>query len=137
VTEWTLRFSDRFDYSRFSNVRVPITLSSSLDKQILIRAQVDTGSTFCIFQRLYADMLGLDAEGGTEQRIETATGSFTAYGHEVSMAVGQLEWQVVVYFAALERFEINVVGRVGFLDRLHVGLVDYEQTLYVGAYQEG
>ena len=136
MTEWTLSFSDRFDYSSFSNVRVPVTLSSSLDKQILIGAQVDTGSTFCIFQRVYGDMLGLDTEAGAEQRIETATGSFTAYGHEVSITAGQLEWEAVVYFAAPDSFEINVVGRVGFLDRLRVGLVDYEQTVYLGAYRE-
>jgi len=40
-----------------------------------------------------------------------------------------------VYFAADEGFQINVVGRVGFLDRLHIGLVDYEQTLYFAAYE--
>jgi hypothetical protein len=28
------------------------------------------------------------------------------------------------------------VGRVGFLDRLRIALVDYEQLLYLGAYDE-
>jgi hypothetical protein len=50
--------------------------------------------------------------------------------------VGQLEWQAVVYFAAEKEFEVNLVGRVGFLDRLRVGVVDYEQLLYLGAYDE-
>jgi len=59
-----------------------------------------------------------------------------AYGHEVTIAVGLLEWQAVVYFATNEDFDINVVGRQGFLDRLRVGLVDYEQLLYLGAYEE-
>jgi hypothetical protein len=48
----------------------------------------------------------------------------------------ELEWQAVVYFAEPEEFDINVLGRVGFLDRLKVGIVDYEQLLYVGLYDE-
>lgn len=46
------------------------------------------------------------------------------------------EWQVVVYFAEREAFNINVVGRIGFLDRLQVGIVDYEQLLYLGLYDQ-
>jgi hypothetical protein len=136
VISWTLPFTDRFNYSGFNDIRFPLTLSSAVDKQILIRAQLDTGSTLCVFQRAYADLLGLEMEQGTQQKIRTATGSFTAYGHEVTIAVALLEWQAVVYFATNEDFDINVVGRQGFLDRLRVGLVDYEQLLYLGAYEE-
>jgi hypothetical protein len=52
------------------------------------------------------------------------------------LTVGQLEWQAVVYFAVSEDFPINVVGRSGFLDRLQVGIVDYEQLLYMAPYGE-
>ena len=47
-----------------------------------------------------------------------------------------LEWSAVVYFAEPENFPVNVVGRAGFLDRLSLGLVDHEQTLYLAAYNE-
>ena len=47
-----------------------------------------------------------------------------------------LEWQAVVYFAEPETFNINVVGRVGFLDRLQVGIVDYERLLYLCLYDQ-
>jgi hypothetical protein len=73
-------------------------------------------------------------EDGAAQRIRTATGSFLAYGHEVTLTTGGLEWQAAVYFAAEESFPVNVVGRVGFLDRLRVGVVDYEQLLYLSAH---
>lgn len=75
-------------------------------------------------------------ESGVSQRIRTATGAFTAYGHEISMTVSGLEWQAFVYFAEDNSFPVNVVGRVGFLDRLRVGVVDYEQLLYIAAYDE-
>lgn len=89
-----------------------------------------------MFQRLYADLLGLDVERGVPQIIRTATGSFAAHGHEITLTVGQLEWQAIVYFAEDENFPVNVVGRRGFLDRLRAGLVDYEQFLYVSSYDE-
>ena len=102
-----------------------------------MRAKLDSGSTFCIFQRLYADLLGLETERGVAERIGTATGAFTAYGHEITLTVMELEWRATVYFAEPEDFPVSVVGRVGFLDRLKVGLVDYEQLLYLSAYDTG
>jgi hypothetical protein len=42
-----------------------------------------------------------------------------------------LEWRAAVYFAGRDDFPMNVVGRLGFLDRLRVGIVDYEQILYL------
>lgn len=46
-----------------------------------------------------------------------------------------LEWETTVYFAESEDFPVNVVGRIGFLDHLQVGVVDYEQLLYLNSYE--
>jgi len=136
VKLWQLTFTHRIDYSAYDDLLFPVTISSDLAIQVVVRAKLDTGSTFCVFQRRYAELLGLDVEDGLPQRIRTATGSFIAYGHEITLTVGELEWHSVMYFAADVNFPVNVVGRVGFLDRLRVGLVDYEQTLYLSAYNE-
>lgn len=42
----------------------------------------------------------------------------------------------MVYFAEPESFSLNVLGRFGFLDRLRIGLVDYEELLYMGLYDQ-
>lgn len=42
---WQLSFSERFDYSRFNDIVLPVKLSSDKANQILLRAKVDTGST--------------------------------------------------------------------------------------------
>jgi hypothetical protein len=136
VNSWQLTFSSRFDYGAYDDIVLPIILSSDIANHVLVRPKLDTGSTFCVFQRLYADLLGLDVERGIPQIIRTATGSFVAHGHEIRLTVGQLEWQSTVYFAEDENFPVNVVGRRGFLDRLRAGLVDYEQFLYVSSYDE-
>ena len=133
---WQLGFTARLDYSGYGDLIFPLALSSVINNRLVVRVKLDTGSTFCVFQRRYAELLGLDVEGGTVQRIRTVTGSFNAYGHEVTLTVGGLEWQAVVYFAGDESFPVNVVGRFGFLDRLRVGVVDYEQLLYLAAYDE-
>ena len=133
---WQLGFTDRIDYSGYGDLIFPVALSSDISNQVIVRVKLDTGSTFCVFQRRYAELLGVDVESGEPQGIRTATGSFTAYGHEITLTVGGLEWQAIVYFAADENFPVNVVGRVGFLDRLRVGVVDYEQLLYLAAYSE-
>jgi predicted aspartyl protease len=136
VNGYQFVFSERFDYGRFNDITLPLKLSSDKANQLLLRAKVDTGSTFCVFQRHHADLLNIDIESGAQLRIRTATGSFTAYRHEVLIEVGRLEWQADVYFAEDEAFPVNVVGRVGFLDRLRFALTDYEQLLYLSAYDE-
>jgi hypothetical protein len=101
-----------------------------------VKAKLDSGSVFCILQRRYAKLLELDLEAGTLQHIRTATGSFLAYGHDIILSIEGIEWHATVYFAEDEFFPVNVVGRVGFLDRLRIGLVDYEQMLYLSAYDD-
>ena len=136
MSAWQLSFSERFDYSAYGDILFPLILSSDLFNRVLVRAKLDTGSDVCVFQKHYADLLGLQAERGITQRIRTATGSFTANGHEVTITVGNLEWQTTVYFAEDENFPVSVVGRQGFLHRLRAGLVDYEQILYLGPYEQ-
>ncbi len=113
-----------------------ILISSDSQTFYEVDVKLDTGSTFCVFHRQYADLLGIEVEQGTPQRMRAATGTFLAYGHDVLISVEGIEWHATVYFAEDEYFPVNVVGRVGFLDRLRIGLVDYEQTLYLSAYDD-
>lgn len=56
------------------------------------------------------------------------------YGHEVTIAIEDIEWQAMIYFAVDEFFPVSVLGRTGFLDRLKIALIDYDQELYLNAY---
>jgi hypothetical protein len=134
MSGFLLEFSDCLSYSRYDEITVEIFLSSSSSTHVAIEAKVDTGSRFCIFQPRYASLLGFDLETGVRETVRTAAGSFMAYGHEVTLTVSDMEWNAVVYFAGPENFPVNVVGRVGFIDHLRVGLVDYEQLLYISPY---
>ncbi len=89
-----------------------------------IRAKIDTGAENCIFEKIHGERLGLIIESGKEQKFSTATGTFTAYGHKLTMNVLEIETVSTVYFAKEESFTRNVLGRQGFLDRVKLGLID-------------
>jgi hypothetical protein len=97
-------------------------------------AKLDTGSTFCVFQREHGEALGFNIETGLRELISTPMGSFTAFGHSVTLSVLGFQLDVTVYFAAHHGFTRNVLGRVGFMQQLNLGAVDYEGKLYIGKY---
>ncbi len=136
MSAFALSFLNRIFYDRKPDITFSIFLSSDSQTFVPVEVKLDTGSTFCVLQRQYAEALGIEVEHGTPERMRTATGSFLAYGHEITLLMEGIEWQATVYFAEDEYFPVNVVGRVGFLDRLRIGLVDYEQTLYLSAYDD-
>ncbi len=136
MSPYQLEFLNRFTYPSSFDITLSIAISANSQDFYEVNAKLDSGSVFCILQRHYAKLLKLDLEAGISQRIRTATGSFLAYGHEIIISIEGIEWQATVLFAADEYFPVNVVGRIGFLDHLRIGLVDYEQTLYFSPYDD-
>jgi len=132
----TLRFATLHNYvSSQAGITVPVTLLSASDS-VKFDAKVDTGSSHCIFQRQYGEQLGLEIESGASERFAAATGSLTAYGHEVTITTLGIETVAVVFFAADEHFNRNLLGRAGWLDRVRFGLIDYDSLLYLSAYDD-
>ncbi len=116
-------------------VGIPCEIRLSLDGQeIHVIAKLDTGASHSIFARTYGEKLGLDIESGFKTVFDTATGTFTTFGHEVTLQIGDIQLETMVFFARDEFFSRNVIGRIGVLDRLVVGLIDYEGKLFLGRY---
>jgi hypothetical protein len=61
-------------------------------------------------------------------------GSFPAYGHPITLSVLEFDFEIIAYFAADASFNRNVLGRHGFLNRLQLGLVDYEGRMYLSRF---
>ncbi|MBI1762336.1 MAG: hypothetical protein HYR56_12960 [Acidobacteria bacterium] len=99
-------------------------------------AKLDTGSTNCVFERRHGESLGLDIESGERVRTGTPTGSFIAYRHTVTMTGLDYAFDAGVCFPADEYINRNVLGRLGFLDRFRLGLIDYDGKLYCSRYDE-
>ncbi|MDQ3253162.1 MAG: retropepsin-like domain-containing protein [Acidobacteriota bacterium] len=130
---YQLTFDALHDYSSAEAVILPVTLRLA-EEEVKADAFLDTGSTFCVFRRQLAELLGVDVESGDAVRLSTATGLFTAYGHTLTLETLGLEFETIIYFAALENYPRNVLGRRGWLDRVRVGIVEHDSKLYVSRY---
>jgi predicted aspartyl protease len=115
-------------------IEVPITLCIGR-QSVEFLAKLDTGAAHCIFERRYAEMLGVDVDSGRLQRFRTVAGSFAAYQHEVTIQTLGIEFSAVVFFAQDSTFNRNFLGRSGWLDRLRIAIVDYDRLLFVSPYQ--
>ena len=71
-------------YASTDGIDIPTELRVGNQRVELI-ARPDTGAAYCIFERRYAEALGLDVESGRPQRFRTMSGSFVAYEHEVTL----------------------------------------------------
>ena len=136
MNSYAIEFSTIHEYDTLkTGITLPVTLvynSLTID----FEAKLDTGSSHCIFERRFGENLGLEIESGTLEKFGTATVGFFAYGHEVMLSVLDVENYSTVYFAKEESFTRNVLGRQGFLDRVKLGLIDYEGKLLLSAYGE-
>ncbi len=133
---YTLTFAARYEYdTRLQGINVPITLSSGAEIAQL-QAKVDSGADGCVFARTHGERLGLDIESGQPTRFRTAMGGFLTYGHEITVTVLDIAVVATVYFAADPYFSTNVLGQVGWLNRVRFGLVDNEGHLYLSDYND-
>ena len=117
------------------DITVPVTLIAG-SFEIELVAKIDTGSTYCIFGHEHGEELRLNVEEGEPMRMQTLNGSFTIYGHELTLRVLDIEHTAVVYFYADPNFGRNVLGRRGGLDRVRLGIVDHDCELYLAPYNE-
>ena len=122
-----------YDTSKLG-IELDVTLKLS-GKSVNFTAKVDTGADHCIFERRLGEDLGLKIENGIAQRFSTATGIFLAYGHNIMVITENLEFDSYIFFYADESYKTNVLGRFGWLDRVILGLVDYEGKLYLDYYK--
>jgi hypothetical protein len=117
------------------SIEVDVTLRFG-ERTVSFPAQIETGATFCVFERGYAEALGLAVDSGEPIRFSTAIGSFDGYGHSVTVEALGYAFDVLVYFAAEESFKRNVLGRRGWLDHVRIALVDYKGELYLSEFQD-
>lgn len=129
----------QFDISRSyeeteSGLIVPVALVHG-SRRVEIDAKLDTGASDCLFDSQFAELLELDWQNGFERNYRTLTGSIRAFGHEVAISTFGLEWEAIVYFYESDSRANAFLGRRGWLDRVRLGLVHYEQNIYLSRYE--
>ena len=130
-----LSFRIEYQYKDERGILLPVALKYA-DRETDFFARVDTGASFCIFQRLHAETVGIVVESGAPVRISTVTGGFLAYGHQVTLGVLGIEVEATVYFFEDPGMPRDVLGQAGWLDRMRLGLVDHDRRLYLSHYDD-
>jgi hypothetical protein len=124
----SLEFDAEIHYEETpAGILVPIRLAHS-NRSVELMARLDTGAADCIFDDSYAAILGL-TDSGVQRQYRTVAGSFKAHGHEVTIETLGLEWTAMAFFHAMDNPAHAFVGRRGWLDRIRLGIVHYEQRL--------
>jgi hypothetical protein len=121
----------------YNTLKTGISLTAILrhgDDALECEAKLDTGSSHCIFKRSHGELLGIDIESSSPISVATVTGSFAAHPHTIVIEVLGIRTESVVYFAADEIVARSVLGRTGWLDRVQLGLIDYEGKILLGPY---
>ena len=132
-----INFSLRHTYSAERGIELPIELRLVGSKIVRINANVDTGASFCIFQREYGEQLGLDIERGVHEFVRTADdGRIELFGHNVLMTCLDWDTDSLVFFAKDYSYKRNVLGQRGWLDQFKIGIVHYDGALYLSPYNE-
>ncbi len=132
-----ITFDKIFEYDTLQTGVTVLVVLRYGEKEIDFEAKIDTGATHCVFERKHAERLGINVESvDLEETFNTITGSFAGYGHELTLSVLDIETVSTVYFAKEEFFTRNILGRQGWLDRVKLGLIDYEGKLLLSEYGE-
>jgi hypothetical protein len=131
-----LQFTEVLTYSsREVGITLRVKLTSG-GRECETEAKFDPGAHVCLFSREIGELLQLDVERGVPITLGSsiASGKLDAFGHEVTLQVGSIALPLIVYFSR-DYGMLNFIGRQGWLPRVIVGIVDYEQKMYLALYQ--
>jgi predicted aspartyl protease len=106
------------------------------EQQVKCDAKIDTGADYCVFRREVAESLELEVEAGYRTMLSSGAGSVETYQHEVTLSTLGLSFQSFVCFASHYEFPRNLLGCAGWLNLLKLGIVDYEEMIYLSPYAQ-
>ena len=110
---------------------LPITLSVA-DQEIEANAYLDTGATYCVIPREAGEKLGLDVEAGEPTSLRTGGGPMPTFLHYANLTIDELFFEdVPVCVAKYPEFDRILLGREGWLQRVRLNLIVYEDGLYL------
>lgn len=116
-------------------IPLEVTLSYA-GNDVDVWAKVDPGAAVCLFSNETGQKLGIPVEHGIPRRLGSLSGSLEAYGHEVTLQTGDIAFQSLVYFAKYPGLQRNLLGRQGWLRNLRLAVIDYDNLLYLSAYDD-
>lgn len=131
---WPIIFTEQYHYQTTrTGIQIPVSLGFQ-GNSVTLMAKVDTGARYCLFKREYGEQLGLDVDAGVLITLDSLGGPIEAFGHEVALQTFDLAYQSFVCFAKYPGLQRNLLGSVGWLRNLKLGVVDYDEMIYLAPY---
>jgi len=127
--------SEHFYDTKKQGITVPVELSNG-PNIVQVDAKLDSGASFCIFERTYAEMLEVDVEQGIPELVSTPTGTFQVFGHWMTITALGFRFDSMIRFAAEDRIRRNVIGRRGWIDQVRLCLIEHDGALYLSKYDD-
>lgn len=128
-----LNFDEEYEYDDDESITIPVLLGYG-NKFARIHAKVDTGSKVCVFSREDGEKLNLRVEDGVPLKLRSLTGTLDTFGYEVTIQTGDVIFQSTVYFAKYPGLPRNLLGRQGWIRKLRLAVIDYDNLLYFSDY---
>ena len=135
MPELEFRQSYQYESNDRNGIVIPVTLRLG-DAQVNLDAKLDTGAEHCLFQRDYGEILGLTVEEGRRMVFRTVNSEVVAFGHELSMEVLDIDFDLLVYIYESRDMNRSLLGRTGWLSKVRLGLVDYDSRLLLSHYDD-
>ena len=129
-----LSFTEELQYDEDpAGITIFVSLGYA-EKTARVEAKVDPGAGVCLFTHEVGRRLGIPIEQGTPITLNTLSGNLEAFGHEVTLQTCDMVFQSLIYFAKYPNLPRNLLGRQGWLRKLKLAIVDYDNRLYLSAY---
>jgi predicted aspartyl protease len=134
---WDMSFSTRLPITE-----TPYGLSfsvrfSAAGQEIEENGILDLGAAFCVIPRITGENLGLAVEAGVPTTLRTGGGPMATYQHYGSLILGDLLFEdVPICVAKYHDFDRVLIGRAGWLHKVRLGLVVYDELLYLNLYSQ-
>jgi hypothetical protein len=116
-------------------ITVPVILSHG-DLSYNTSAKVEPGAEVGLFSREIGEDPALQVESGLPTTLNSLGGPIAAFGHEITLQACELTFTTIVYFAKYPSLRRNLLGQQGWLRRLRIGIVDYDNLLYLSHYDD-
>lgn len=129
-----LTFSEEFRYQdELWGITIPVRLTHG-SRTTNVYAKVDTGGDVCLFSHEIGLRLGLQVEQGVRKNLDSLGGPIEAFGHDVILQTGNLAFESLIFFAKYPNLPRNILGRQGWLRKLRLAIIDYDNVLYLNGY---
>lgn len=131
-----LNFSQRYQYDSLASGITIETILHHGDLEITCEAKIDTGSQLCLFEREIGEYLSLEIERGLKVESATLAGTLTAFRHGITLKTLGLTFNTFVYFLLSHSIQRNILGRQEWLQLIRLGIVDYDNEIYLSTYDD-